>query len=174
MISVNTIIQNAVTRYTTNFSWTSASGGGTTKFQNVFNFMHLSHTDGQPFLCIDDTTGDFSDFTNMRLEGDVTLEFAVCFNWSTVDLTKLYTTQQLEGKSDSEKEALKMKEAMIRMREAWDAFKADIVKISTLDTIIGGQKSWMPAIGFSSENIDELSLFRRVVRITLKEYINRY
>src|SRR5690606_23878812 len=129
---------------------------------------------GYPYMWINDTDATHDTFTNMTMEGDVYLDFAVCVKWDIIDLEQLYTTEQLENLSEYDKQDLQKKEAMIRLREAWNAFKADIVKISTYDSIIGSNTSWLPSISFDSDVIDELNLFRRICRINLKEYLNRY
>lgn len=172
MIKTDLIIKNAITHYKA-FEWTSNSGEGTTKFQAVFGFEHNSHDKGYPYMWINDTDAAHDTFTNMTLEGDVNLEFAVCVKWDIVDLEQL-DISGLENLSEYEKQAYQKEEAMIRLREAWNAFKADIVKISTFDTIIGNKTSWLPSISFDSDDIDELNLFRRICRINLKEYLNRY
>lgn len=172
MIKTDIVIESAVQHYK-DFTWISNSGNGTTKFQDVFNFEHNSHTKGYPYMWINDTDASHDTFTNMTMEGDVYIDIAVCVKWDIVDLSKHYEASALEDLSEYEMQALQKREAMIRLREAWNAFKADIVKKDTFDAIIGAKTSWLPSISFNTDDIDELNLFRRVCRINLKEYLNR-
>lgn len=173
MIKTDLIIENAVNHYKS-FEWQSNSGEGTTKFQEVFNYEHNSHDKGYPYMWINDEDAAHETFTNMNMEGDVFINIAICVKWDIIDLEQLYEASELEDLSEYQKQSLQKREAMIRLREAWNAFKVDIVKIATFDSIIGAKTSWLPSIAFDTDDIDELNLFRRICRINLKEYLNRY
>ncbi len=170
-MNTDEIIQNAVTHYEA-FSWTSRSGLGTTKFQAVFNYEHNSHTKGYPYLYITDPQASYDTFTNRQMEGDLTFDFCICAKWDVVDLSQLYTLEQVAAMSETDKQEAQKKEAMQRLREAFNEFKRDIVQITVFDAIFGSAKSWIPTIEISDDNVDELNLFRKTFRIILKEYLN--
>lgn len=167
MINTDTIIQNIIDHYK-DFEWVSRSGLGTTKFQAIFNYEHNSHTKGYPYMYVNDPSGSYDTFTNQTLEGDITIVIAICAKWDVVGLT----AEQKEL-SLSEQEEIQKTEAMTRLREAWNVFKADIVKHEVFDNIVS-KHSWLPSFSFDDDNIDELSLFRKTCTITLKEYLKRY
>lgn len=172
MIATDTLISNLITHFKA-FSWTSNSGHGTTKFQDVFNFEHNSHDKGYPYMYVDDQDGSHETFTNKHMEGDVIIKVAVCTKWDIVDLSNIYTEEQLATMSDYEKQVAQRSEGTTRLREAWNATKANLAKTATLDAMLGSQKSWLASMNFSTEDIEELNLLRRIATLTLKEYLAR-
>lgn len=166
MIKLSEIIQNIVDDLEA-FSWTSPDGGGNTTFNAVFNFEHNMHTEGYPYAWVDDPQSTGVSIDNRGMDMDNTILIAVCVNWSTINVVET-------GKTEFQIESEKKTEAALRLRECWDALKAHAIKIETLDAWMGQQmKGWTPNIEFFKSDIDELNLFRRTIRMTLKEYLRR-
>lgn len=161
MININSVLDNLITRYKA-FTWNN----GQTKLQDVFNFEHNSHTKGSPYGFVIDIPADSTTFTTHRFEGNVQIQLTIAVKWDTIEVDET-------DLSESEIEAAKRTEANTRLRTAFDAIRADLVKTSTLDAITGGQNSWISDISFANDDLEELSLYRKTCTITLMEYLER-
>lgn len=166
MIKLSEVVNNIVTDLKA-LSWTSPDGGGSTSFNEVFNFTHNMHTEGYPYAYVDDPSSVGQSLDNRGMDMDNIIEICVCVNWSVIQVNE-------SGLTEYEIETAKKTEASLRLREAWDAVKQHAIKISTLDSWMGGQmKGWTPNIAFEKADIEELNLFRRTIRMTLKEFLRR-
>lgn len=136
-------------------TWTSPDGSGTTQLKNVFTYQNWGYDGGSPFACIDDDPGAGKSLDTRSFEMNTVLTISICSNWSII-----------EAQDDS----LKRAEAKLRLREAWDALKTEVFKISLWDSL-GVAWAFDPA--FKNIEMPEFNVYRRDIILTLKEDIRR-
>lgn len=136
-------------------TWTSDDGGGTTSFSDVFTYPNWDYNDGYPFACILDENTVSKPLTNQHVEANTTIAVYICVNYSVV-----------EGDNDDAKKG----EAYLRLREAYDTLKVQLLK-NTTRTTIGVDWNWN--LSFTDDDIDDFNLIRRRIAIQVKELIER-
>jgi len=142
--------------FLTNLSWTSSSGGGTTKFNGVFDYPNYSHTDGYPFVVISDSNATSESLENTSIMLNPIITIQVCVNSAIIN----------KSSDDEQKE-----EATLRIREATDVLKAELNKLSTISTL---GNDWQVDFGYGAIEFNEdLNLLIREFSITLIERVSR-
>lgn len=153
-----TIVANIKTDLT-NFSWTAPSASQSTKYQGIYTDANWENADGSPFLCILTPSAIGQNSMNVATDFKTKIELHICSKWP-----------QVTGAND----IAQREEAMKNVREAWDALKVYMVKLTTLSTWFGGSyKGYNMNFSYADNHIDQLNLKRRVVTMEAIEVITR-
>jgi hypothetical protein len=154
-MKIANVISNLKT-YLEALTWTSDSGAGTTKLNAVYTYPNWVHDEGYPFAVIQDdgTAGESLD--NMTIQAETEIIITVCVNWAIID------------QSD---EDLQREEGALRIREATDALKVSLLKLSTESTL-GVDFVLNPSWGEVELDSDN-NLLKRNITLVVKETINR-
>jgi len=154
--AVATVVSNLKT-YLEGLSWTSTSGTGTTTFSAVYTYDNFSHVGGNPFAVIRDEMNVSSTLnSNKYVEMATEITVYVCVNWSIVKDTQ----------SDDEKR----EEAMVRLREASDYLKTQLIKETTESTL---GVDFISEVSYTADIIEETDVFARAFRFSLIELQQR-
>ena len=151
-----------------NLTWTSPSSAGTTSFNAVYDFPNWIHDQGFPFLVILDSPQGSSEATNIDNEMETIIQFHICANWRDV------TGTGDAGKRD---------EAMLRIREAYDAVREYVLSDANIQSwltsptnAVRGSASnltWRKNdIQVEDSNIEEFNLFRRIISLPISDIVN--
>lgn len=149
-------------------SWASVEGGGSSSFVAVYTYPVWVHDQGYPFLVILDNPTQSENENTSDYEIVSNIEFHICANWATTD-----------GTTDSDKR----EEAMIGVREAYDAvreFLSDDTNIATwvsspTNAVRGAHANltWRSnQIAVRDDNIDEFNVYRRVITLPISDIVN--
>lgn len=169
MINTQVYIDN-IKNYMESLSWASPAGSGTTSFTSVYTAPTWVNENGFPFLVIlDEPQGTLQEFqTTFDDQFASNLAFYICANWSV---------------NAESTEADQREEAMLRVREAYDALREVLVD----DSIIAGWLSsptdatrgpssdltWRSeSITVEDDYITDDKLIRRTIRLPISDIIN--
>tara|TARA_R110000868_G_scaffold25972_8_gene100634 strand:+ start:379 stop:885 length:507 start_codon:yes stop_codon:yes gene_type:complete len=167
MINTQTYINNIVNDMES-FTWTSVDGAGTSGFLAVYSFPMWEHDAGFPYLVILDNPSGTSTYSNADGEFLNNIEFHICANYSVVS-----------GSTESDQR----EEAMLRIREAYDALREYVFDDTNIDgwlsapaNAVRGSHSSMvwrkDDLGIEDNNIDELNLYRRTLTLPITDIVN--
>lgn len=153
-MNTTTVVGNLKTLLT-NLTWTS-SGTGTTSFNAVFSYPNWEHSQGYPYVVIDDLGATGESLSNKSIRADNTIRFWIVVNWAVINKT-----------TDDEKR----EEAVLRIREATDAVKALMVKDTTRSSL-GVDHTF--DFGWGEILVeDEINILRREFKFSIVEQICR-
>jgi len=148
-------------------TWTSVDGGGTSSFVAVVTYPNYSQVDGYPYLIILDDPGVTETGSVNILQMDTNIQFNICANYKVT--------------SGSGQDA-KRKEAILRVREAYDFLRKYIVVDTTHSTWVtsptDSRIAGTPTPSFRAtdlsvedESIEELNLFIRRIILPFRDLI---
>lgn len=160
MVNLNTLINNIV-NWMENASWTSIAGGGTTTFQLVETMPIYNHISGSPsvLVYIDNQTtatetsgagGDIRFINNLNID--------VCANYGA-----------LAGNDGAQR-----KEAILRLNEASDYLRSEILKDSVVETWLSSPtnaRADVAGVYFRSEDITTSLLVNNDANVIIRRFI---
>ena len=142
--------------YLDGLSWTSDDGKQTTSLSAVFTYPNFLHTEGYPFAIIGDTGTTSESLDNRTISADTEIKITIAGNWEAV-----------EAQDDD----VRREEVALRIREATDAIKTNIMKIDTLQTLGG---DWTMEFRYGDiEDEPEYNILYREFYLICKEIIDR-
>lgn len=154
-MNIGEVIQNLKT-FLEGLSWVSLDGSGNTTFFAVLTYPCWGNQEGFPVAIILDESSSAEGKTNRHTEINTNVGVYVCVNFSVIEKSS---------------EDAKMEEAYLRLREAYDILKVELLKETTRQTL-GADYTFDGS--FEDSIVGEFNLLRRRINIQVKELVERF
>jgi len=151
-MNITTLITNLKT-FLDGLSWGTGQG---TSFNAIYTYPNYLHVAGYPFAIIGDSGSTTETLDNRTLGAETEIKITIAGNWASVD---------------AQDDDLKREEVALRIREATDTLKVELMKIDTIGTL-GGDWTYQ----FRYEDIQDepdYNVLYRDFYLTCKSTIDR-